>query len=412
MPHPLNGSDGLAITSNTEMINTIKQATGLDAEGNYVANPFANYISAATSLSGADNRLDAAVKTNAEDLANIRNNQYITDLGLSGMILTIEIEGGASHTIDLSSLQGGIGTDDQTGMEVPLEQVVDIDSDGNNETTVEAAIIQLDRDLDVVSSATTDNQELSLNDETNILTLEEGGSVDLSTYLNTDDQTGSEVNLVDALDADGDGTYEENVEEVITALIDMLFGCTDPTACNYEASPIFENNDLCTDPDQGKNCDGETIAVGVSYQGGLVFHLDGNKAYVVAKEDIGSHAWGGNVNGASGTDIGAGQQNTQDIMETFTTGTDIIAASLCDSYENEGFDDWFLPSSGALKRIYEERSTLNAADYFVACDTDAYWSSTQSSSTEAKVVDMGSGNESNSQKSAFKKIRAVRFATF
>jgi len=262
MPHPLNGSDGLAITSNTEMINAIKHATGLDAEGNYVANPLANYISAATSLSGADNSLDAAVKTNAEDLANIRNNQYITDLGLSGMILTIEIEGGASHTIDLSSLQGGIGTDDQTGREVRLEQVVDIDSDGSEEMTVEAAIIKLDRDLDSVSSVTTDNQQISLANEE--LSLTNGGaSVLLRNYLNTDNQDAMAVYLSEPVDADGDGTPEATIEEALIALVTRLSkGCVDSLACNYFS--IARDDDGSCEYADGicETCSGETDGTG------------------------------------------------------------------------------------------------------------------------------------------------------
>jgi hypothetical protein len=412
LPHPINHSDGSAIASNTDVINAIKQAAGLNAEGNYSANSSAYYISAASSLAEAHNRLDAAVKTNAQAIANFTDDQNISGSGLSGTILTVGIEDAASQTVDLASLKDGIGTDNQKGTEVYLEEPLDIDSDGNNEMTVEDAITKLKTELVMVSAASSDSQTLSLNDETHHLTLQNGGTVDLSPYFNEDNQTGSEVTLVGEFDADGDGTPEENVEQVITALIDILFGCTLPTACNYKPSPIFVNDNLCEDPEDGKNCSGQTITVGVPYQGGVVFYVDqvNTKFYVVAKEDFGTQAaWGCNettINGADGTVIGTGKQNTQDIMADCTAGS--IAASLCDSYGNEGFDDWYLPSSGELLRIYQNLIDLNAANGFVGFESGAYWSSTQSSLTSARVVDMGSGIESDSQKSSSERIRAVR----
>ena len=52
----------------TEMTAT-QTAAGLNADGTYTANASANYIAAATSLQDADNKLDAAIKVNADGLA-------------------------------------------------------------------------------------------------------------------------------------------------------------------------------------------------------------------------------------------------------------------------------------------------------------------------------------------------------
>lgn len=58
-----------SITSlETEMTAT-QTAAGLNADGTYTANASANYIAAATSLQDADNKLDAAIKVNADGLA-------------------------------------------------------------------------------------------------------------------------------------------------------------------------------------------------------------------------------------------------------------------------------------------------------------------------------------------------------
>ncbi|MBU2995331.1 hypothetical protein KO500_02755, partial [Cellulophaga baltica] len=89
----------------------------------------------------------------------------------SGNILTLE-DGG---TVDLSSYLDN--TDDQEADEVAIE-----DTAGNfTSTDVEGALAEL-------ATGSTDDQALTL-ESGNILTLEDGGTVDLSSYLdNTDDQ--------------------------------------------------------------------------------------------------------------------------------------------------------------------------------------------------------------------------------
>jgi len=110
---------------------------------------------AQNSGSGADNWGTQVVESDATLSGNgtltnpltvngtLTDDQNIENLGLSGTTLTVGIENGSSQTVDLSSLQDGTGTDDQN---------------------------------------------LTLSGNT--LSIEDGNSVDLSTYLdNTDNQT-------------------------------------------------------------------------------------------------------------------------------------------------------------------------------------------------------------------------------
>ena len=57
-------------------------------------------------------------------------------------LLSLDIEDGNSVTVDLSSLSN-TGTDDQDATEVNLNGPLDVDGDGNNETTVQEAIADL-----------------------------------------------------------------------------------------------------------------------------------------------------------------------------------------------------------------------------------------------------------------------------
>jgi hypothetical protein len=161
---------------------------------------------------------------NSVDLSGYLDNideQDLTGATLSGAnILQIDIENGASTTVDLSSLDNS-GTDDQnisgsglsgTDLTIGIEN-------GTNEV------------VDLSSLVGTDDQNienLAVNTTTNILTvgIEDGTSqtVDLSHLddAGTDDQFDDEVELRTPIDVDeggvGSPTNETNVEEVIQAI--------------------------------------------------------------------------------------------------------------------------------------------------------------------------------------------------
>ncbi|MCO5725517.1 hypothetical protein, partial [Robiginitalea marina] len=124
--------------------------------------------------------------------------QNISGSSLVGTDLTIGIENGTSETIDLSSL---VGTDDQ-GLSLS----------GNTLTLEDGGSVDLTPYLD-----NTDDQNLTLSGNT--LGIEDGNTVDLSPYLdNTDDQTASEVNLDAAVDMDGDAVNETTTEGALQAI--------------------------------------------------------------------------------------------------------------------------------------------------------------------------------------------------
>jgi len=50
---------------------------------------------------------------------------------------------------------------------------------------------------------------------------------------------------------------------------------------------------------------------------------------------------------------------------------DYYAAQVCDSYENNGFSDWFLPSRYELAKLYENK------DYVGNLEDRWYWSSSK-----------------------------------
>ena len=150
----------------------------------------------------------------AELAAGSTDDQNLTGATLTGNSLQIDIEGGLSTTVDLSSL---VGTDDQIANEVNIT-----DAAGNfTATEVEGALAEL-------AAGSTDDQNiesLGVDVGTNILTvgIEDGTSQRIASNLDdsgTDDQIASEVNITDAA-----GNF--TTTEVEGALAELAAGSTD-----------------------------------------------------------------------------------------------------------------------------------------------------------------------------------------
>ena len=177
----------------------------------------------------------------------------------------------------------------------------------------------------------------------------------------------------------------------------IVNGCTDSTATNYD--PLANTDDgSCI----------YSLAIGDTYQGGIIFWLDGNGGgLIAAPSDQSSGAqwgcYGTQISGADGIAIGTGNQNTIDIEAGCTTpGT---AADICANLTLGGYSDWFLPSKDELNEMYlnlHQQGLGGFANSF-------YWSSTEYDSNDAWDQNFVNGNQSNYYKNDyFNNVRAVR----
>jgi len=78
------------------------------------------------------------------------------------------------------------------------------------------------------------------------------------------------------------------------------------------------------------------------------------------------------VNGAVGSEVGTGIENTAAFIAKHEAGS-TYAAQLCDGLTFTGYSDWFLPSSDELNLIYTNLYLNNIGDFA----DDYYWSSYQ-----------------------------------
>ncbi len=140
-------------------------------------------------------------------------------------------------------------------------------------------------------------------------------------------------------------------------------------------------------------------AVGQIYGGGIVFWVNaaGTGGLIAATIDQGTASWGCEGTSISGTSgiQGTGQANTNAIITGCTSSG--IAAKICDTLVLNGKSDWYLPSESDLIAVGQ----LN---YFPAGN---YWSSTQTSATQAKYVNGIISSSSNKSEFSYK-IKAIR----
>lgn len=160
-----------------------------------------------------------------------------------------------------------------------------------------------------------------------------------------------------------------------------------------------------------------SLEIGDFHEGGVIFYLDntGQHGMVCAVSDQSAGAeWGCPtiaVNGADGTGIGTGAQNTLDIEAGCTTAD--TAADICANLTLNGYDDWFLPSIDELNEMYLNKATINIAATANGGsnfnDISRYWSSTQfGASTLANFVFFENGFSFTATKERAYPIRAVR----
>ena len=174
-----------------------------------------------------------------------------------------------------------------------------------------------------------------------------------------------------------------------------VYGCTDIIAANYDATATCD--------------DGSCIIIGSTYQGGIIFHLDGNGGGLIAAPNNVSTAqwgcWGRMLSVADGTAIGTGAQNTIDIINANCTSSNgsPTAADICANLTLGGYSDWFLPSKDELNEMY-----LNKAAIGGFANND-YWSSTEDDYNEARGQHFNDGFQYGTSNKTFSYyVRAVR----
>jgi hypothetical protein len=191
-------------------------------------------------------------------------------------------------------------------------------------------------------------------------------------------------------------------------------------------------------PGNGIEINGDTIAIkskhqiGEMYHGGIIFWLDdtGDHGLVASKTDVNKGQglqWrngesGNKTTNAKGDGIGAGESNTQIIIAQQTIDHQagnfaaLIAANYRVSADGESpcptpvsisstcYGGWYLPSAFELSLMRNNISQQGLATF----TPDYYWSSTESTSSTAWMINFATGEQvANPKSSTLGQIRAI-----
>jgi len=152
-------------------------------------------------------------------------------------------------------------------------------------------------------------------------------------------------------------------------------------------------------------------SIGQSYGGGIIFYIDPSGVHGLIASSVDQGNWnkwgcmGTFINGASGTAIGTGHQNTINIVNGCSASDN--AAYLCDQYtvtvNGVVYDDWYLPSKDELNEMYLQNNVLGIID-----NGYGYWSSSGIDYVTAFSQEFMYGSSDYSLKNQNKSVRAIR----
>ncbi len=181
-------------------------------------------------------------------------------------------------------------------------------------------------------------------------------------------------------DGTGVGTFTSSIGSLSPATVYYIRAyATNTTGTSYGSELTFTTLGI------GSNYGGGKVAY--IFQSGDLGFVAGETHGMIASNDEWTTRWGCNavtLPGANGTGIGAGAQNTIDIVGGCAELG--IAARVCDDYSiisgGVTYSDWHLPSITELQKILANRSVIGGfnSPYIL------YWSSSQNGSTFAYCV--------------------------
>jgi len=135
----------------------------------------------------------------------------------------------------------------------------------------------------------------------------------------------------------------------------------------------------------------------------------------VAPADAGQAQWGASGTAISGVTtatstqvqqqnkIGNGRKDTALIVAELQGKETGRAAQIASAYTNNGMRDWFLPSLGEMKELYNERNLAG-----INITGDRYWSSTQYGNSQSWYISANNGNIIMFGKGASLYVRPIR----
>ena len=212
--------------------------------------------------------------------------------------------------------------------------------------------------------------------------------------------------------AGGTGTVNQAGSGTIT-----VTGLTNGTAYTFT---VTASNSAGTSPASAasNSVTPVSLSIGGSYQGGTIayFFAPGDPGYVAgethglitATSDQGPNiTWnfgGLSFNTTLGTVLGTGSANTTTIIANFGNSGS-YAAKICKDYTGGGYNDWYLPSSDEMYKIYLNKAAISG---LVTALYTNYWTSSLVSAYLVIGINLGTGSRSQMPTNFPSYVRAIR----
>lgn len=158
------------------------------------------------------------------------------------------------------------------------------------------------------------------------------------------------------------------------------------------------------------------LSIGDSYQGGIIFYLDSSSQHGLIAAEMDQAAdvpWACDnlvFYGVVNTEIGSGQQNTNDIISGINASSvctpDTYAAKICSELVIDGYSDWYLPSSDELALMYDQRSLIGNFEvrfYWSSSEYNENWTGVKFFEPNTDLSDFDLSGKSNPNN-----VRAIR----
>ena len=180
------------------------------------------------------------------------------------------------------------------------------------------------------------------------------------------------------------------------------------TSCNKETEAT--SSAILQSSSAGLSQSAPKHFIGEHFGGGIIFYLDksGNHGLIVTAADFeepASWSFKDTLNGAKDTALGAGVVNTNRIVKTqgFPESEAFSYAALeCLELNQNGYQDWYLPSLNELNLMYQNKTIIGGFLSF------SYWSSSESGATKAWFKNFTNGLQIRQVKTAAYALRPVR----
>ncbi|TYP98945.1 hypothetical protein C7447_102263 [Tenacibaculum adriaticum] len=183
------------------------------------------------------------------------------------------------------------------------------------------------------------------------------------------------------------------MKKVLFILVALLmFNCTkedetELTVFNPELS-VLQNLENGVAVLEIKELLGAQALFGIEYGGGFIFYVDETDGTLLVATDytaIGATSWGDHFDLTNSALIGAGLENTQQIVDGnlndnssvtngFEFGSNDYVFKIVLDLEYKNYNDWFVPSSGAMKAIFDNVHSQGLGNFD---ETIFYWTSTK-----------------------------------